>query len=93
MTSAGRFALSTNGSALPVIETLVNHTSGTRSGIAGIYNRWNYWPEAVEATAHDEKFLLTSASVSNLPHWEPTGCPQVETVGVATLQILECFNV
>lgn len=37
------------GTAVPVIEAVLNHRSGSRSGVAGIYNRYNYEKEAAAA--------------------------------------------
>lgn len=32
-----------------VVEACVNHISGIRGGVAGVYNQYDYWPERVEA--------------------------------------------
>ena len=37
--------LASLGVAPHVVEKLLNHTSGTFSGVAGIYNRFEYQPE------------------------------------------------
>ena len=37
------------GIRLEVTERLLNHVSGTQSGVAGIYNRHTYFPEMREA--------------------------------------------
>jgi len=34
---------------LPVTEALLNHTSGSKNGVAGIHQRWSYGPEKREA--------------------------------------------
>ena len=33
----------------PVTEALLNHTSGSKNGVAGIYQQWSYGPEKREA--------------------------------------------
>ena len=45
------------GVSLEIIETLLNHTSGTRSGIVGVYNRHTYWEEACEAVEKYDTWL------------------------------------
>ncbi len=37
------------GVSIPVIEQLLNHVSGTRAGIVGVYNRHSYFPEMKQA--------------------------------------------
>jgi integrase len=37
------------GVRLEVIEKLLNHQSGSFAGVAGIYNRYDFWPEMVAA--------------------------------------------
>ena len=45
------------GVRLEVTERLLNHVSGTQSGVAGIYNRHTYFPEMREAVEKYESFL------------------------------------
>jgi hypothetical protein len=41
-----------------VREALVNHISGeSRSGVAGVYNRYHYWDEMAEAVATYEAWF------------------------------------
>jgi hypothetical protein len=42
---------------LEVIEALLNHVSGTRAGIVGIYQRYDYLPEMREALEKWEQHL------------------------------------
>jgi integrase len=44
---------------LEVIEALLNHVSGTRAGIVGIYQRYDYLPEMREALEKWERHLAT----------------------------------
>jgi integrase len=37
------------GVQLTVVEAILNHSSGTRSGVAGIYYRWTYEDQKIEA--------------------------------------------
>lgn len=46
------------GIRLEVIEALLNHISGTRAGVAGIYQRHHWWDEMVEAVHIYEKWVL-----------------------------------
>lgn len=48
--------------AAEVIETLLNHVSGTRSGIVGAYQRHDYFPEMKKAIALWERKLAKLAS-------------------------------
>lgn len=51
------------GVRLEVIENLVNHRGGTRSGVAGVYARHSFWPEMVAAvTEFDSWFQSTILS-------------------------------
>ena len=45
------------GTAIHIIEKLLHHTSGTLSGVAGIYNRYSYQAEMAEASHNYEKYL------------------------------------
>lgn len=45
------------GTPIHVIEKLLNHVSGSFAGVAGIYNRWTYWPEMTEAITRYEAHL------------------------------------
>ncbi len=48
------------GIKLEVIEALLNHVSGTRAGIVGVYNRHRYEAEMVDAvTKHELWFSQT----------------------------------
>lgn len=47
------------GIRLEVIEALLNHISGTRAGIVGVYQRYDYWPEMTDAVAKWEQYLST----------------------------------
>jgi integrase len=47
------------GIRLEVIETLLNHVSGTKAGIVGTYQRHDYWEEMKQAVDTYEQFLLT----------------------------------
>jgi integrase len=42
---------------LEVTEALLNHVSGTRAGIVGIYQRHDFFPEMKEAVEQYEQFL------------------------------------
>ena len=46
------------GTPIHVIEKLLNHVSGTISGVAAIYNRHQFWEEQVQATSRYEAHLL-----------------------------------
>jgi integrase len=46
------------GVPIHVVERLLNHFSGTFSGVVGIYQRHEYWREQVEAIERYEQFLL-----------------------------------
>lgn len=39
-------------------EKLVNHVSGTFGGVRGIYDRYSYWDEMVEASKRYEEHIL-----------------------------------
>lgn len=50
--------LASLGVPIHVTEKLLNHVSGTLSGVAGIYNRFDYWDDQVAALrAWEEKVL------------------------------------
>jgi hypothetical protein len=34
-----------------IIEAVLNHISGHKAGVAGVYNRWTYLPEKTHALA------------------------------------------
>ena len=60
-----------------VIEAVLNHVSGTKGGIAGVYNRAAYWPEKKAALERWALYLdrLTSgrsANVVSLPRGRPS---------------------
>jgi hypothetical protein len=52
---------------MPVTEAVLNHISGSRGGIAGVYQRHNYFDEKKEALIKwaDEVERLTSGSRSD----------------------------
>ena len=58
--------LASLGVAIHVIEKLLNHTSGQISGVAAIYNRFNYANEVRQAIELWEKHLgqILSATVA-----------------------------
>jgi integrase len=45
------------GVKLEVIEALLNHTSGTRAGVVGTYQRHDFWDEMVAAVATFEEWF------------------------------------
>lgn len=45
------------GIKLEVIEALLNHASGTRAGIVGVYQKHRFWEEMCEATETYERWL------------------------------------
>src|SRR5205085_283760 len=47
------------GIRIEVIETLLNHLSGTKAGIVGTYQRHDYWAEMKQAVDTYEQFLVT----------------------------------
>ena len=47
------------GVQIPVIERLLNHVSGTFSGVVGIYNRYDYWKEMTDAVEKWEAHILS----------------------------------
>lgn len=53
--------LAENGVAPHVVEALINHVSGFRSGVAGVYNRATYGPEKRAALIQWETHLLQVA--------------------------------
>lgn len=69
------------GTRLEIIEALLNHVSGTRAGIVGVYQRYNYQSElrvAVEAWQQRLEALLANTVEANGtdlpgPHHERTG--------------------
>jgi integrase len=50
------------GVGLEVIEALLNHVSGTKAGIVGVYQRHDYMPEMREAVERWEKYLAALLS-------------------------------
>jgi integrase len=54
--------LASLGVSLPVIERLVGHTSGTFSGVVGIYQRYNYLPEMTDAVQRWDDHLNSFCS-------------------------------
>ena len=50
--------LAARGVALPVIERLLNHVSGSFGGIVGVYQRYDYLPEMREAIAKWEQHVI-----------------------------------
>ena len=49
--------LASIGVALPVVERLLNHVSGSFGGIVGVYQRYDFFPEMQDAMSHWEKHL------------------------------------
>jgi len=45
------------GTPIHVVEKLLNHSSGTISGVAAVYNRHQFWDEQVEAIEKYDRFL------------------------------------
>jgi integrase len=45
------------GTPIHVIERLLNHTTGSLSGVAGIYNRYSYFPEMEKACEAYESYI------------------------------------
>lgn len=45
------------GIRLEVTEKLLNHVSGSQSGIVSVYQKYDFWPEMVEAVDRYEQFL------------------------------------
>jgi len=48
------------GTPIHVVEKMLNHVSGTLSGVAGVYNRYNYLDEMREACHRYESWLETN---------------------------------
>jgi hypothetical protein len=59
-----------------VTEKILNHVSGSVSGVAAIYNRYDYWDERVAALAAWEKHVLQLVSA---PRGAPTGSSEEVT--------------
>ena len=62
-----------------VIEAALNHVSGHKSGVAGVYNRATYWPEKVEAFSKWADFvgaLVAGKAGSVVPLRLPQGRAQ-----------------
>jgi integrase len=51
--------LASIGIALPVIERLLNHVSGSFGGIVGVYQRYDFFPEMRDAIARWEEHIRT----------------------------------
>jgi hypothetical protein len=52
-----------------IIEAVLNHVSGHKAGIAGIYNKATYWPEkrlALDTWAHHVAVILAQADGANV---------------------------
>ena len=58
--------LASLGVALPVIERLLNHTSGSFGGIVGVYQRYDFFPEMRDAISRWEKHILHLTSDAEL---------------------------
>ncbi len=50
--------LAARGIAIPVIEKLLNHVSGSFSGVVGVYQRYDFMPEMRDAISRWESHLL-----------------------------------
>jgi hypothetical protein len=55
------------GVRLEVIEALLNHVSGTRAGIVGIYQRYDYFPEMQAAILRWDTHLQHLIAPQPLP--------------------------
>ncbi len=55
--------LASLGVPIPVVEKLLNHVSGTFSGIVGVYQRYDFMPEMREAVEKWEKHVLAVTRV------------------------------
>ena len=53
------------GVPIHVTEKLLNHVSGTISGVAAVYNRHSYWEEMKMATAQYDEFLQRLTALAN----------------------------
>jgi hypothetical protein len=53
-----------NGDSPHVIEAIVNHVSGSKAGVAGVYNRATYRPESVRCTSSGRR---TQSGPTRLP--------------------------
>ncbi|HEX3810296.1 MAG TPA: tyrosine-type recombinase/integrase [Rhizomicrobium sp.] len=63
--------LASIGVQLPVIERLLNHVSGSFSGIVGVYQRYDFFPEMQDAIERWETHVLKIGSAlreSNIPN-------------------------
>lgn len=54
--------LARNGTAIHVTEKILSHASGRISGVAAIYNRFDYWNEQREALEAWERYIATLSS-------------------------------
>jgi integrase len=69
------------GVALHVIERLLNHMSGTVSGVAAIYNRHAYLSEMRDAVLKWERHLDSLLSLPVMPHrFEPFPTPTISAI-------------
>lgn len=58
------------GTPIHVTEKVLNHASGTLSGVAAIYNRFDYWDEQVAALAAWERHVLELCRDAKQPRQE-----------------------
>jgi integrase len=64
------------GVRLEVTEAILNHTSGSRAGIVGVYQRYKYTPEkrqALDAWARRLEMIVSGASASNVVELKARG--------------------
>jgi integrase len=57
--------LAARGVSIPVIEKLLNHVSGSFSGVVGVYQRYDFMPEMRDAVGRWEAHL--NSVVADLP--------------------------
>ena len=69
------------GIKLEVIEALLNHVSGTRAGIVGVYNRHRYLDEMIEAVDTFERWFTNLISKSTLGKGDAGGTPNTQLRG------------
>jgi hypothetical protein len=48
-----------------IVEAIVNHRSGTKAGIAGVYNRATYLPERFEALERWGQHVIGLKPIAN----------------------------
>lgn len=51
------------GTPIHVVEKLLNHVSGSLAGVAGVYNRYNYMDEMIEAVHQYDEWLKSTLSI------------------------------